>query len=299
VVQSAGPGRIAGQLAAIRPGYLVIAWLLLLLGAVPGSEAWAILARVQGLAVSFTQLLRLNMVGFFFNSYLPTGLGGHMWKGFALARLTGRAEAAAASTVMERITAFGSIILLGLISLPPNARAFEKAGMGWGLGASAAVVAGVFLAGILLLPRLLRLAARAMEKSVPGFSLSTLSQGVELYGRHPGPVAASVLVTTLSQLTEAGAYWLVLVGMGLQADFWPLLTLVPLLRFINHVPLFWNSVGAQDLAMVLFWQGLGLGQAQALSVSVVMHLLRLMVGAAGGLVYAGGDFRKRMEEPGD
>ncbi len=259
-------------------------FLLILAGALPGSRAWLILCRTQGLRVSFRELLRLNLVGYFFNSYLPSGVGGHLWRGYALARQTGKTWPAVTATVLERVSAFASILILGGISLIVNHGLLSGAGIFPPVAGFMGLILTGFITGVALLPRLLEKLAWPPSLA-DGHPRNNLKMPAELWQKSLPALSAGAVINTLSQLAEAGAYWLLLSRIAPGIELLPILTLVPLLRFINHIPISWNSLGTQDLTMILFWGAMGLGQVEALSASMLMHALRLLTGGVGGVLY--------------
>lgn len=287
VLSRTDPSRILQIVRTVNPGYFITAFVLVLSGALPGTTAWFLMCRVKRLGVGFLKLLQLNMIGFFFNSYLPTGLGGHLWRGYTLAVDSDRIPESVASTIVERLTAFASIIVLGAVSMAVNYRTFQKAGILIPVLLVMAVIILSFIAGLLLLPRLLSTGSGLVRKAFPDIPLNELKDEVVSFKKQPSQLALAVLVTSISQATEMAAYAVIFTGMGMGVRALPLMTLVPILRFINHLPISWNSVGAQDLAMMVFWRPMGINAEHALAISLLMHVMRLMVGAVGGLVYWG------------
>ena len=298
VLSHSNPARVFSRAGSVGWEAFIAGFFLILAGALPGTWAWQILCRARKVQVSFWELLRLNYVGFFFNSYLPTGVGGHLWRGYALAKSTGRTWPAITATVLERVSAFASILLLGIISLGVNQRLFFNAGIFIPVAGFMGLILLSFAGGLLLLPRLVKSVGEG-EKflGMPKQELEILASS----WRENLPVLSrATAITTLSQFTEVGAYWIILQKVAPSTELLPLLTLVPMLRFINHVPLSWNSLGTQDLAMVLFWGPLGLGREGALSVSILMHGLRLLTGSVGGILYVArghGERQDRKQEP--
>lgn len=339
IIKAMDMHKVLNLLRGIDPWTLFLAYLTVLLGAIPSAYAWKMLMRVQKLDIPFLRVVYMNLVGFFFNSYLPTGVGGDLWRGFTLSRVSEKAGGSIASVIMERFVAFGSIVLLGLVSFFLNMEKFREAGILKGVSLFFGIITVVFLGAILTVPYVLerfngnqsahdkdgndkistdkiekesgeetsyndysgrdRLEKKSKKNSplnrIISFflkkvglcdaNLSSLRNGLIMYREKPLKVLGALLMTSLSPLLECVTYILIINSLNLNISYLPVFMLVPLLRFINHIPVSVSSIGIQDLALLLFWKPLGLSSEQALSISILMHLLRLLVGATGGLLY--------------
>ncbi len=287
--------KILNILSGINPWLFLLAYLTVLLGAFPSAYAWKILVEVQNFKVPYLRVVYMNLVGFFFNSYLPTGLGGDVWKGYTLARVSEKTGPSVASVIMERFTAFGSIVLLGFISFFLNMELFRKTGLLTTVAIFFSIIILVFLSGIVLVPIFLKKGYEKLNKYIPFISNQDSDTGTCLmkYKDNSGKVFFALLMTSLSPLLECATYILIIKSLDLNVPFLPVLILVPILRFINHIPVSLSSLGTQDLALLIFWKPLGLSAPEALSISILMHILRLLVGAAGGLLYITFPYEKK------
>lgn len=277
--------KIGANVMSVGAVSFITAFFLILIGSLPGTWAWMILNKPQSINASFLSLLKLNFMGFFFNSYLPTGVGGHLFRGYALAKETGKVWESVASTVAERITAFAAVVIMGVVSVFVNYSLFQKSGLLLPVGAAMGVVSLAFIVAFVLMPGALKWGKGLGERFFPGLSPGEISHVMMVYRQDPLPAVWATVVTMLSQFFEMGAYAVIFAGLGYHVQLLPLLSLVPIMRFLNHVPLTWNSLGTQDLILLLFWKPLGLSGEQALSVSLLMHAMRLALGAIGGGLY--------------
>lgn len=64
---------------------------------------WYVLVRAQELPFTLRNALRLGLVGYFFNSFLPGGVGGDIFKAVVLAREQSRRTVAVATIVVDRV----------------------------------------------------------------------------------------------------------------------------------------------------------------------------------------------------
>jgi len=285
ILKTINLNKIIEIISGIEAPYLVAGFFTVLLGAFPSAYAWKMLMDVQKFRISFLRIVYMNLVGFFFNSFLPTGVGGDVWRGYTLSRVSEKTGKSVASVIMERFVAFGSIVLLGLISFLFNIDRFQKAGILQPISIFFGVITAVFIGAIIITPYLLENGKERFSRFLPFLRETDLAEALVEYKKKPGLVLSALLMTSISPLLECGTYILIIKALNLDVSFLPVFILVPILRFINHIPVSLNSLGTQDLTLLLFWKPLGLSPAEALSISFLMHILRLLVGLTGGLLY--------------
>ena len=295
ILRSIDLDKIIKLVTGINPWFFLVAYLTVLLGAFPSAYAWKILVEVQDFKVPYLRVVYMNLVGFFFNSFLPTGVGGDLWRGYTLARVSEKTGASVASVIMERFTAFASIVLMGIISFVINYRLFEKTGLLAAVSIFFGIITLVFVSGILIAPFALKKGHEKLKKYIPFIPDADAGLYLMKYKEQPGKVLWALLMTSLSPLLECGTYILILKALGFNISYLPVFSLVPMLRFINHIPVSLSSLGTQDLTLLLFWKPLGLTSAEAISISILMHILRLLVGGSGGLLYVIFPYEKEKE----
>src|SRR5262249_19578568 len=78
---------------------------------------WFLLVRAQGLPFTSPAALRLGLMGYFFNNFLPSSVGGDILKAAGIARVQSRRTVAVATVLIDRIIGlcglFWLVTLLG------------------------------------------------------------------------------------------------------------------------------------------------------------------------------------------
>jgi uncharacterized membrane protein YbhN (UPF0104 family) len=147
-----------------------------------------------------------------------------------------------------------------------------------------ALIAG-FLFALLFGKKLIPLFRKIAVKFLPSLKEFNIEESFKVYEKNPMKVITAFALSFASPLLECAAFICIIKALSLSVPLFPVFILVPLLRFINHLPVSYSSIGTQDIALVLFWQPLGLSPAEALSISILMHTLRLTAGLTGGALY--------------
>jgi len=165
---------------------------------------WWLLVRAQGLEFRLTDGLRLGLVGYFFNTFLPGSVGGDIVKAVAIAREQNRRAVAVATVLFDR--AVGLWGLVWLVALAGGA--FWLAGDPELLGnhylrlivVVSWVVAAVTLGGWLLLGLLSdrwahRFAGRLGLVPKAGHALAECWRAVWMYRRRGWAVTVALVMT--------------------------------------------------------------------------------------------------------
>lgn len=108
---------------------------------VVNTRKWQVLLDRTDNTATYGQLLRLNLLGQFYNMVLPGQIGGEVVKSMRLARFNVKAERCAVSVLADRVTGLLALMLLGLLGLA--------------LSPSAGEASRIFLPWIILLTTLL------------------------------------------------------------------------------------------------------------------------------------------------
>ena len=250
---SAGIGLRDALTKPINWGPLLLAALFCLTSVLLTFLRWFILVRAQGLSFTPSSAMRLGMVGFYFNTFLPGSVGGDIIKAACIAREQSRRTVAVATVLVDRGVGLCGLFWLAAIvggafwisgaldelAVTPVAEWFLKTVV---LGAAGIVAASLicwFLLGILAVERAARLAAWLERIPKVGHALAELWRAVWMYrcqGRSVALALGMSLVShsgfvlmfyfaaqTLSPVTQIPSLWahflIVPIGATIRAGF--------------------------------------------------------------------------------
>jgi uncharacterized membrane protein YbhN (UPF0104 family) len=264
-------GSVAQLVAGASWGWTIAGFLLYL--ALQGLCAWRwlLLARVLNLAGTWTQFVRYYYVGMFFNLFLPTGVGGDVYRCYYVARSASDWRRAIMSVLADRGVGFGTMCVIAAVATLAFGRVYLPSWMGWALGGGALGLLALVAVGF---------AARgplaAIRTSVPLV--------VEFFKR-PGLLAVVAGLSFLLQI-------LVIVvnifnGIALQLDvpFVFYFILIPLIAVATMIPVSLNGLGVREGAFVFFLAQVGVPEAQALSLALLWLGVLIASSLIGGLVW--------------
>jgi uncharacterized membrane protein YbhN (UPF0104 family) len=267
-------------------GWLALALVVYILGVFVRAIRWSILLRSLGVStLSIWKLTALYFVSFFFNSFLPTGIGGDVVRIAEVARTAGT-PAATSSVIADRAVGLVATSLLALVALPL---------VGTRLNLILALVAGVAVAGPTLFFWILRwggvkgLAAigGALPFLRPLTNHHKVRQTTEALAAHALPDLTLALIVSLA-FAATNVLTYASIGEAVHVDL-PLayyMLASPIITLILLVPISFNGLGTRDLAYQALFVPVGVLSGGALAMSLTYHALNLLTAAAGGGVYA-------------
>jgi len=266
------------------------ACLLFLLGIVIRVFRWRVLFHSLGMSPSFRLLLKLYLVGNFFNTVLPSGFGGDVVRVVELTQqergtipgaATG-ASAAVGTVIVDRLTGILSLMALGLLVLP-----FSPNLAPWLVWLFVVLALGGLLGGALLLEgRLLRW----MTAYLPS-ALSLAGQGklADIYAVVSGAGAPAIwsalTLSTLFNLVNIVIYWLCGLAVGIDVPLSFYFVLTPLLSLTLLVPISVGGLGARDWVAQPLFGSVGVPDVIAAAMTLSVYAVTLAVGLIGLAIY--------------
>ncbi len=109
--------KILLELQALSPGPLLLAMLAFVCSVVFLTFRWMILLRSYGIQIGYPRLLVFYFIGFFFNNFLPTSIGGDLSRAYYLSQHSGQRAVSIGSVFLERVIGLLATLSLAGISL--------------------------------------------------------------------------------------------------------------------------------------------------------------------------------------
>jgi len=286
VLREVGIQELAATLRQADLGWVVLAILisptLILLSVIK----WHILLRSQGDRVPFFYLFKLYYVGYFFNNFLPSTVGGDVVRVYELGNRTKDPAGALASVFMERLTGFVILLVLAVLALLGNLSLIQDTTLT--MAVLAVVVMFVGLLWVIFDGRLLNF----IERLIP---LPLLKKYTTKFRKFQTSLYAykdrrRVLVTVFAWSVVYHLLSILNIYVCARAFYpdTPLLgiaIIAPILNVVGMLPLSFNGVGVQEWAFVLLFKWLNLPPSVGLSAIFLIRAKTLIIVVMGGLFY--------------
>jgi uncharacterized protein (TIRG00374 family) len=288
VFRKVGLEELAATLRQADMTWVVISFLLIPVINLVNVMKWNTLLRSQGIEVPLLYQFKLYFIGYFFNNFLPTNVGGDVVRIYELGNRTKDPAGAAAAVFMERLTGFVVLFVFAFIALALQPTMAEDP---W-LKVATVMVAAMFVAVIWLIldPRILDLIDRTIHfKMVQKYTAKfrKFHNSVQAYQNRPGTLALAMFWSVIFYFMAVLNTYASAMAFYQPIPFWGIAAITPIIGVVSVLPLTFNSVGIQEWAYVLLFSWLGLPPSVGLSTILLIRAKILFVATIGGLLYGG------------
>jgi len=249
--------------------YAPIIVLLLILNYVVGAFRWkSLLVHKNSDRASVPYLINLYFIGAFFNNFMPTTVGGDVYKIYKLGKKINSTVDSFSATFMERFTGIIALVLISVVSL------VKLLGL-WGVILFVGFLLSI-IAGFLVLSFL----ATKFEK------LKKIYNSITLYREYKKVIFWAFITSFLIQLFAIFTQYFVFKALGVTLPLAYSLFIFPIVTLASFFIPSLNGIGVQDALYMRFFLTVGVAGPVSLSASIIYHLFRLGVSLIGGALYA-------------
>lgn len=278
---------IGESLRDVRWGWAIAGASLHITGVLLTAWRWGILLRAQSLPVPIPYLARSFLIASFFNYFLPTNVGGDVYRAYDTGRFTRQPEKALGILLVERVSGLFALLLLAVAATPWAVRMF---------GSPALAVAPLLLAGSFMLGALLLFWNRFTRRAGRLFDLPLLArikarvrlvhEAIVAYRHQRAAFVAAFGVGLLLQLNVVVHHYFLAQALDLGVTFGTFLFLVPLVSVLLLVPASINGIGVRENAFVVLLARVGVSRESAVAFCALLFAAMLLFGVAGGITHA-------------
>lgn len=264
--------------------YVGLAICLFLSSSILNAYRWKLLAQAVGLKSPFRKLLQYCFVGFFFNLFFPSTVGGDFSRCYYLYKDTGNYRGAFYSVLADRAVGISVLFLFASVAMLVGP---GGAGLPWQLRLPIFVgTFGVFCV-IPLMPLLTRLVLGESNWITRQFNTSAAA----IYWKDKGLILSSLLISILLQVVIVGCHIAVGFALGLsQIPLWYYFVFYPSVAVLGFITPSFNGIGIREWAYTYFLVLVGVDKASALTYAIMLLGLTTLSSLVGGLVYLAGHF---------
>ena len=241
---------------------------------------WHVILAAETKSPGPSTLLKIVLVGLFFNQVLPTGVGGDAVRAWRCSRVGIGLGAAIRSILLDRACGYLVLLVLYVLVLPSLLKVLPDR-QERGAVLTVLVIGLLGLVALVSLDRLPRPILR-LRLVTPFAELSRASRRLFTDPRRCGAVIGfSIITIALSVL--ALKFVGDAVGSPLPLGSW--IMIVPPVTLIQLVPVSLAGWGVREAALVVALGWFGVPAEVALAISVLVGLCLILVGLPGGLIW--------------
>ncbi len=244
---------------------------------------WRLFLRQLRIEASFLHLTRLYVVGYFFNVFTPSFIGGDVVRSLYVGPSVDRAHAVSA-TFLERYTGIVAMLAISVVAViasdivtPQIRLAVVMLSIGCALGT------WILFSGVLS-----RLARRARLPSQITVVCDRIHEGLVWGSRDRVLLVRALVLSLVFHLctvinTAAVGYavgWMNIPWQGL-------MVVVPLILLVGAIPISPQGLGIQEGAFLFFLHAVGASTDQALAVALILRVKSYVLAMLGGALFIG------------
>lgn len=263
--------------------WTVITVLLIFTAQFPiSAQKWRTALRIHQLDYSFNYLLKVLSIGFFFNNFLPSSIGGDAYRVIKTMPQEGYKSRAVSAVLLERIIGFGALLFLGfiggLITLQyEQNRLVQMYVLICAAGGGAAIVLYVLLrAGFF---------AALLDRIKHVKKLEILTHNLGHIWRNPGMIINVSLVSLLFQVLAVLAISILFDALDTEGTYAKYAVMAAIVGLAGVLPISINGIGVIEGAFVVSATQLGIGYNEAIIVAFMLRILVLPLSLVCGVVY--------------
>jgi uncharacterized protein (TIRG00374 family) len=277
---------VAGQAGAMLSGWFLLAVAVWLVSLLLGGIRWALLARPHGLGRALGPYVRYTLVGSFFNTVLPTFVGGDVVRAYYLSRRSGQISRPSTTVLMDRNVGTGGLFLVGLMA----AWWYHVEREAPGLIAAVVTMMAIYVLGnvVILYPPALRRFERLLLWALPERlrqKVRNVVGALGIYSEHLPTTVLMVLFSVPAHLVSFVAVYFVGLSLGIPVELHWYLVYVPVIALVTLIPVSIGGLGLREGAFLSLFSTLGVPPEQSVALSLLWYVMMIVAGLPGLALY--------------
>ncbi|KAA8610035.1 lysylphosphatidylglycerol synthase transmembrane domain-containing protein [Salipiger aestuarii] len=249
---------------------------------------WRVLLRYRACAIGLPSLMRYYVMGYFFNNFMPSSLGGDLARSYMVGRRIGSQAESFAAVLLERLTGLLTLVALAVIGFLATPSIHDDLLV----SGSIAIIAGGCLALVAVIWSPERLTAplkRKAKKHPHGARLverlDQMRTALASFWTTPGIVFQSFAYSLLYHLLTVANIYITARVLGLHLDLVSLWAVAPIILIIAALPTTPGGIGVWEWAFSVLLLPVGAELEHGLAVALLLRAQLLATSMLGAALY--------------
>jgi glycosyltransferase 2 family protein len=254
------------------------------------SFRWHELLKALDIRLDFSRVFVLNMVGLFYNSFMPGSTGGDLLKAIYVARQTHHRTRAVMSVLVDRAIGLVALIILGgtMAALQTQIPKCRQVAIG-----CAAILLVLAVGGTLFyVPVLRRLSGLdfLISKLPMRQRVEKAIETLHIFGKRPGLVAAAIIVSFPVHMVVIISAELCGTAFGIHISPFYYWMAVPVIILSGAIPISPQGAGVMEYFAIKLLEPQGVTVSQAFALTMSIRLVQMIWNVSGGYFVVRGGF---------
>jgi len=266
--------------------FLLWGFFILLVSYSLGVYRWKMLIGAMGLNPPISRIITATCGGLFFNTFLPSTIGGDVFRTMDLFSHTKQGSKILASVFLDRLSGFIGLMTIAFFSLLVGFRLINDKV----IILSVAVLFCIFLLifAIVFSRRIFKkIVSLAEFLKVREFSdrLYKFHTAIVELRANPRVLLYNLFISLLIQASGVFAFYFLGLSLHINLRIIHFLVVVPVIGAITVLPISIAGLGLRDSSTIIYLGRLGVAKEVAFSLSLLVFFLTTIIGILGGIIY--------------
>ncbi len=274
---------LLGQLNYYYFGLVIF---ITILGLMLSTLKWKFLIALYDYHISYTKLLSINWTALFFSNFLPSTIGGDVYRIMALTKVSKSRFYSLLTVFLDRFTGALALTSVTIIALTATYKL---------LGKNLYILIGLIV--FLVITTVLVLNEKAIEKILPIIKIlpvanpkdkvNNLKESIAILKENKILFLKVMFLSLFFQLLAIVSSWIIALSLNYNVPFYYFVIFSPIIMLISVIPVSLNGIGIREAVTVMLFTSVNqLSKSQALLLSLSGYFVILLVSLFGSLAYA-------------
>lgn len=242
------------------------------------------LIKSEKIQISFVRLMELNFIGFFFNNFMPSAIGGDIIKAYYAGKVAHSKSRAYMCVFMDRLTGLFSFAGLGLIALIVGWNSVNVPGVRRSVAVF--VIVCVMAAFVSLNAAVAKFVSKILAKihfKNIGQKLIEIYEILHSYKNRTTVIIKSIVISLVSQSTYFLVIYILFISVHCDISLKLVFLVMPLVCVVTLLPSL-GGLGLREGAIVALF-GPIIGMEKAFGVGILLFVILFIISIVGGIIY--------------
>lgn len=264
--------------------YIALGLALLLINVFMLAYRLKLIFEGENLKIEMAEAVQLTYIGYFFNNFMPTAVGGDIVKAHYASGVNGKTVQSYASVFMDRFIGLYSFLLVAALALAVDKGHFKVVS----IKPLVSILLLLGLVGVLVVTN--TAIARAVQRFFAKFKMMRLGEKlhsvyaiVHDYRNRGDVVVKSMIVSMAAQTIYFFVVYLFFLSLGHRISMINIFLIMPVVTFMSMIPSI-GGLGVREGAIVAFFAPI-IGKEPSFAVSILLLFSLFFLSLIGGVIY--------------
>ena len=248
---------------------------------------WNIFLRERGINVSVIRLIGLYIIGYFFNNFFPSMVGGDFTRIYLLGNQINSKSKSAASVFLERFTGLIALLVLALIFSLLNFSLLTNPIIGISIGFVLFICLAILI--FLFFPSIRDVLYKKLESMRIFHGLSSkiklVYDDITFFNRRRKPLFSAMNYSFIFHFLACVNVYICCFSLGFHPPFLNIAVVTPIILLLNNIPVSFNNIGWWEWSFSVLLIGAGGGAELGLAVALALRGITFILSIVGGLLF--------------